>query len=135
VPDADPTKLSVDALEKGWADVVAALKAVREPPADDVEEASRLRAGISAMRNFYSTFFSEVYDADIDGFGWEDKRTVVRAILEQEPDQAEDEDDLGQARYELATMFEDLSDDLHGDVDFGYTDDLDDLRDFAQEHL
>jgi hypothetical protein len=135
VPDTDPTKLSADALKTARADVVAAAAAVRDPPDDEVEEAGLLRAGISAMRNFYSAFFSEVYQADVNGFGWEDKRKAVRAILRHEPDEVDDEDPLAQARYELATLFEDLSDDLHGDVDFGYTDDVDVLRAFAHEHL
>jgi hypothetical protein len=135
VPDTDPTELSADALKKGSADVGTALKALREPPDDDVEEARLLRAGISAMRNFYSTFFAEVYHADVDGFGWDDKRNAVRAILERESDKVDDEDPLAQARYELATLFEDLSDELHGDVDFGYTDDVEVLRSFGQEYL
>jgi hypothetical protein len=135
VPDRDATKLSVAALRKGSADVGTALNALRQPPADDEEEGRLLRAGISAMRNFYSTFFAEMYQADVDGFGWEDKRKAVRAILEHEPDEVDDEDQLAQTRYELATLFEDLSDELHGDVDFGYTDDVELLRGFSEEYL
>jgi hypothetical protein len=136
VPDAEPTELSARALARGRADALAALAALREPPDDDDDEAKLLRAGISAMRNFYSSFFSEVYDTEVEGFGWEDKRKAVRAILDGPPGaDVTDEGSVADARYELATLFEDLSDALHGDIDFGYTDDIEVLREFGNNYL
>jgi hypothetical protein len=122
-------------------DLVAASRALRERPDDEDEEASLLRAGIGVIRRFYAVFFTEVYDADVDGFGWESKRRAVEAILlkEQTDGEAEDDDDdavyVADLRGAVASLYEDFSDVLHGDVDFGYTDDVDLLRGFVSDYL
>jgi hypothetical protein len=100
--------------------------------ADEAIRAASIRAGVSVMRRFYAAFFEEVYGAEVDGFGWESKREAVEAILNNAD---EEESPVAAARLDVASLFEDLSDVLHGDLDFGYTDDFGALRAFADEYL
>ncbi len=129
----EPATKSFEVIKTGLEDLAVAHEVLRAPPDDDEEQAARIRAAISVMRRFYKAFFAEAYGADVDGFGWKEKREAVSAILEAE-DSAGD-DDVAITKTDVATLFEDLSDALHGDLEFGYTDDTSLVRDFGDEYL
>jgi hypothetical protein len=117
-------------------DLAEALEALEEPPEDadeDELEGESIRAGIGVMRRFYKAFFRDVYNAEVDGFGWKQKRAAVAAILDK--DDSADDPSLARARAEVATLLEDISDALHGDLEFGYTDDVSLIRSFGHEYL
>jgi hypothetical protein len=132
----EPTAQSIGTLRTGLEDLAAASRALTERPEDEDEEAALLRAGIGVIRRFYTAFFAELYDAEVDGFGWEPKRRAVEAILlKEQEDEDEDTVYVVDLRGAVASLYEDFSDVLHGDVDFGYTDDVELLRSFANDYL
>lgn len=129
----EPTAESTQVLSTGIEDLALAHAALEWPPKDDDDEVARIKGGIGVMRRFYKAFFKEVFGAKVDGFGWSEKRAAVAAIVAKEDD---DEDPgLANARAEVATLFEDLCDALHGDLNVGYTHDLSLLRPFGEEYF
>jgi hypothetical protein len=102
--------------------------------ADYGERAADLRRVSTLIRflsAFYEAFLPESLDTRVRGFSYKDKRKVSRQLVRAERNAAPD-DGLEQTR-ELAAHFEELSDMLHGSMDFGYSEEDDDYVSFHRE--
>lgn len=125
----------MSALEQALAyeGVDAFLTEVEEKDEEeDREKAKReIRSLVRYAQRFYRTFFVEAFDAEIKGFTFRDKRRVARKLVDRESQGKEKKGgpEVAEQTY-LAEYFEDLVDALHGDIDFGYSSDLDDFVEF-----
>lgn len=108
-------------------DFVTRVRQAKEPRS----EARDIASLVEFAQRFYSGFFSEHYDLDVNGFGYRDKRRVARR-LELEEDRAArmNEPTYALTTLDLAGMFENLSDLFHGEIEFGYSSDDEDYEEF-----
>ena len=104
---------------------------------DDEEDFHAARRKISQLnrliRDFYVALFCSKFDLEISGFAYRDKRRVARTLVERENPADVTESDLTDEELELAAYFEDFSDLLHGDIEFGYSGDDDAYTQFHEE--
>lgn len=126
------------------------LEQVEESDEDERENALLEIGGlVQFSRRFYIPFFAEELDhpLKITGFLFRDKRKVARTLVEYESDsreqidglaeidqdEASDSEDRVTTVTDLAELYEDLVDALQGDLDFGYSSDIANFREFHNE--
>lgn len=97
---------------------------------DRHKELRRVSTLVRFLRTFYIVFLREFLEVQIQGFSYRDKRAVSRRLIRIEDEVKSQGDGKVNADLELAALFEDLSDLLHGDVEFGYSDEDDDFETF-----
>jgi hypothetical protein len=95
-------------------------------------ELRRISPLIRFVRRFYRSFLHQEYGLRIHTFSYRDKRLVSRLLVRQE-DRVNTDALPKQRALELAAMFEDMCDLLHGDLEFGYSEEDDDYIQFHQE--
>jgi hypothetical protein len=104
-----------------------------ESTADDGDRKAELRRVsklVRMMNAFYETYLPEYLDVHVRGFSYKDKRKVSRRLVRVEADAPNGD---SSPPLELAAQFEELSDLLHGALDFGYSDEDDDFVTFHRD--
>jgi len=100
---------------------------------DRQDELKRIKNLVRLARGFYIKFFETELGLRIKGFSYRDKRLVSRRLVSEERQLPEAPEDGQSASLELASVYEDLCDLLHGDIAFGYSDDDHAYREFHDE--
>jgi hypothetical protein len=97
-------------------------------------ELRRISTLIRFMRAFYEVFLQDGLGVRVQGFSYRDKRQVSRRLIREEDRAVGLITDRGrESSLALAAQFEDLSDLLHGDLEFGYSDEDEDYEQFHVE--
>jgi hypothetical protein len=125
-----------DVLREHLPELDGFLVEVSTASTDDARqlELQRVSKLIRFLRNFYTVYLRESLEVRVRGFSYKDKRLVSRQLIRAE-DQAASApaDEALRTRLELAARFEDFSDLLHTNLEFGYSDEDDDYEVFHRE--
>jgi hypothetical protein len=123
---------STDAVEDVVGLVGDFLKQVeaQEDEDDRLYELRRISSLIRGVRSFYEHFLHERYELRIEGFSYRSKRAVARKLVHAERHLRGHSDDDAKTALDLGAMYEDLCDLLHGDLEFGYSENDDDYVEF-----
>ena len=95
------------------------------------EEYRRISKLVRFAQRFYELFLGEAFEVEVTSFAFSDKRLVAEKIREKEENREADE--LKGSALDLAYAFLDICDQLHGELDFGYSVDTGDFVEFHEE--
>lgn len=84
-------------------------------------------------KRFYRDFLEEIFSVRVRSFTFRDKRMLARRMVAVEAGSSAGKPNPQEPETILAEYYEDLVDMLHGDIDFGYSDDIADFTEFHRD--
>lgn len=114
------------------------IRTLEESEDDDrrSEEYRRISKLVRFAQRFYELFFDQEFGIAVTTFAFHDKRVVADEVIEAEEDRSGHSDADGgfdDPRLDLAYRYLEICDQLHGDLEFGYSLDNADFVVFHEE--
>jgi hypothetical protein len=97
------------------------------------EEYRRISKLIRFAQRFYERFLKEEFGVEVASFSFVDKRRVAEQISKEEERRDGELSEPERSKLDLAYRYLEICDQLHGELEFGYSADAADFVEFHEE--